>query len=311
MSITVKDIEISPFRMVRYLFKHMVILFWGVSLIPFYMSWVFASHELIIAPSWETEFLDLFLGFLVVGPFLGGSTLLFNDYWDYDVDRISKRKSEFPLPKGLVPRSTVLKLSIAFMVIAIVVSLIIEPVFAVIISICIFLSIIYSAPPIRVKGRPGFDVILNSTGAGILCSLGGWSLVEPLSEYPFWWLVAMFFGVAAIYIPTTIIDHDSDEKKGIATLAVRLGTQRAFYLGLVCITMANSAVMVMGLRNYLITPEFVHMVWPIAVLQVFFYWLILRKQTYKNVFITIGGLAALLTIGNGLILLYYTGHLQV
>ena len=311
MPITMKKFEISPFRIVRYLFRHMVIIFWGVSLIPFYMAWVFASHDLYVHPSWDSTFVNVFLGFLVVGPFLGGSTLLFNDYWDFDVDKISERKSDFPLPQGLVSRSIVLRLSISLMAMAVIVSLFISPFFALIITFCIILSVLYSAPPVRVKGRPGLDVILNATGAGVLCSLAGWVIVEPVRDFPFLWLIPMFSGVAAIYIPTTIIDHDSDKKKGISTIAVRLGKRRAFHLGLLSIAIANGAVIVLGLMNYLISPEFISFVWPIAVAQVVFYWIILRNQTYKNVYITIGGLAALLTIGNVLILLYYTDHLHL
>lgn len=303
--------QISPFKIIRYFFKHMVIIFWGVSLIPFYMAWVFASHILYVAPGWNREFLEFILGFIIVGPFLGGSTLLFNDYWDYDIDKISKRKSDFPLAKDLISRSTVLRLSLGFMFVAIVLSLIISVLFAFLIGLCIFLSIIYSAPPIRVKSRPGWDLILNATGAGILCSLAGWIVREPLMEFPALWLIPMFSGVGAIYLPTTIIDHDSDKEKGVDTIAVRLGKKNTFHLGLLCIVIANIAVIVLGMMNYLISPEFVSLVWPIAVSQVVLYWVILRKQTFKNVYITIAGLATLLTLGNVLILLYYTGNLNL
>jgi len=289
----------------------MVILFWGVSLVPFYMAWVFASHELYVLPSWDRSFITFLLGLLIVGPFLGGSTLLFNDYWDCELDKGSRRKSGFPLPKGLISRSIVLKISIGLMITAIVLSLIISLLFAALITICIFLSIIYSAPPVRVKGRPGFDLILNSTGAGILCSLAGWVVLEPIRDFPFLWLIPMFFGVAGIYLPTTIIDHDNDKKLGVDTISVRLGQKGAFHLGLLCISIANIAVMSMGLIDYIITPEFVYYVWPIALGQVILYWVILREQTFTHVLMTIGGLSVLLTIGNILILLSYTGNLPI
>lgn len=311
MSFKATPSSISPFTIIRYFLKHMVILFWGVSLVPYYMAWVFASHELYPLPGGNRAFVDFILGLVIVGPFLGGSTLLFNDYWDYNVDKISRRKSEYPLPRDLISRSRVLKISIGFMVAAIVLSLMISLLFALLIALCIFLSIIYSAPPIRIKNRPGFDVVLNASGAGILCSLAGWVVVESLDGFPILWLIPMFFGVAAIYIPTTIIDHDSDKENGVNTIAVRLGKRSAFHLGLVCIAIANSAVMSLGLGNYIISPRFVSLVWPLAVSQILFYWILLRNQTFKNVYLTIGGLAVLLTIGNALILLYHTGNLDI
>jgi len=302
---------ITPWRVIRHLFKHMVILFWGVSLVPFYMAWVFASHELYVTPSEGQAFLDFMLGLLIVGPLLGGSTLLFNDYWDCDVDKISRRKSDFPLPKGIISRPLVFRVSTGLMAMAIILSLLISYLFALILALCVFLSIIYSAPPIRVKNRPGFDVILNASGAGIFCSLAGWIMVEPLNDFPVLWLIPMFFGVAAIYIPTTIIDCDSDEERGVNTIAVKLGKKKAFHLGLVCISIANIAVMSLGLMDYIISPEFVSLVWPIAVSQVVLYWVLLKEQTFKNVYKTIAGLAVLLIIGNILILLHYTGNLKI
>ena len=306
-----KTYKISPFKIIRYIFKHMTIIFWGVSIIPFYMAWVFASHELYLIPGWNKSFSNFILGLVIIGPFLGGATLLFNDYWDYEVDKSSRRKSDYPLPKDLISRSIVLKLSISFMIIALILSLTISIIFTILISLCIFLSIIYSAPPLRIKSRPGFDLILNATGAGILCSLAGWVVVNPISDFPFLWLIPMFSGVGAIYIPTTIIDYESDKKEGVDTIAVRLGQKGAFHLGLLCIIIANIAVISLGLIDYIISPDFIYRVWPIAVTQVVLYWIILKEQTFKNVLRTIGGLAILLTIGNVLILLYYTGHLKI
>lgn len=298
--------EIRPLTVIRYVFKHIGIAFWGVSIIPFYISWVFASRSMFANPSSAQQFYDLILGLIIIGPFLGGSTILFNDYWDSEVDKTSRRKAGYPLSKGIISPATVLKLSIVFMVFAIILSLTISIIFTGLVSLCILLSIIYSGLPLRIKSRPGFDLIINATGAGILCSFAGWVLIKPILEYPFFWLIPMFFGVAAFYIPTTIIDYPSDKQNGVNTIAVRMGKKRAFYLGLACIIVANVAVMAMGLKYYLATPGFVYYVWPIALGQVILYYVILRKQTFKNVFRTIIGLAALLTFGNLLLLLHYT-----
>lgn len=299
--------EISPIRVIRHVFKHMAVGFWGVSIVPFYMAWVFASHTLFPNPSAGPLFFDFIIGMIIIGPFLGGSTLMFNDYWDYQVDKTSRRKSDFPLPQGLISRTTLFRVSIAFMAIAMLLSLTISLIFTLIIGASIALSIIYSGLPLRAKGRPGLDLVFNASGAGILCSFAGWVLIEPLLEFPFLWLIPMFFGVAAIFIPTTIIDYDSDKRNGVTTIAVKLGQTRAFYVGVACIIIANAGIIYMGLINYLITTEFVMVVWPIALAQVLFYWWILRKQTFTNVFRTIFGISALLTFGNILLLTYYTG----
>jgi 4-hydroxybenzoate polyprenyltransferase len=303
-----KSYEISPLKITRYILKHMAIMFWGVSVVPFYMAWVFATHE-FFPTSGEHSLINFILGLIIVGPFLGGSTLLFNDYWDYKMDKMSRRKSEYPLPRGLIRRTTVLKVSIGLMILAISLALIVSLLFMILISFCILLSAIYSAPPIRIKNHAGLDLILNATGAGILCSFAGWIIEKPLLEFPIVWLIPMFSGVAALYIPTTIIDYDSDKNNNVNTIAVRLGLRGAFYFGLTCIIIANTVVMLMGLMNYLVTPEFTYVAWPIAVAQVILYWIILKEQNFDNVFKTVMGLSILLSIGNIILLLFYNGIL--
>jgi chlorophyll synthase len=305
-----KTYEISPLKITRYILKHMAIMFWGVSIVPFYMAWVFATGE-FFPTSGGIALYDFIIGMIIVGPFLGGSTLLFNDYWDYKMDKLSLRKSDYPLPKGLISRTMVLKVSIGLMVLGIILALTVSLLFMILITMCIFLSIIYSAPPIRIKNRAGLDLILNASGSGILCSFAGWILIKPIVEFPFLWLIPMFFGVAALYIPTTIIDYDSDKINNVNTIAVQLGTNGAFYLGLLCITIANIVVISMGLMNYLVTPEFSYVAWPIAGAQIVLYWFILRTQSFKNVFRIVIALSVLLSIGNIILLLFYTGTINI
>ena len=53
--------------------------------------------------------------------------------------------------------------------------------------------------------------------------------------------------------------------------------------------------------------RFLYVVWPIALAQPVLYAVILRKQTFKNVYRTIMALSGLLTVGNALMLTYYVG----
>ncbi|MEE9151128.1 MAG: UbiA family prenyltransferase [Thermoplasmata archaeon] len=314
-----KTYEISPLKILRYLFKHMVPLFWGVSVLPFYMGWVFATKELFppyildlltsnnpSQASYE-QFILFGLGLMVMGPFLGGSTLLYNDYRDSKIDKTSKRKALFPLPQGFLASKTVFRASIVLMFLALAISFFISALFMLLVSLCLLLSICYSTPPIRLKNRAGLDVITNAVGSGVLCSIAGWIVAKSLLDYPVIWGLTSLFGVSSIYIPTTIIDQENDKKLGVNTIAVKLGKKRAFYAGLFCIVMANALIIYMGLISYLITPEFLIVAWPIAVAQPIIYALILRKLTFKSVYMTIMTLATLLLVGNILLLTYYVG----
>jgi chlorophyll synthase len=319
MPLVDESLEVSPFRIIRYVFKHMIPLFWGVSAIPYYMGWVFATRKLyppylfdLLAGNNPThgsyiEFISFLFGLLAMAPFLGGSTLVYNDYWDSEVDKTSKRKEDFPLPQGLLPQRSLLSASIFLMVLALLFALFVSILFMILIGICILLSILYSTPPVRLKNRAGIDVVTNAIGAGVICSLAGWIVAKPLLDYPVLWGFTSLFGVSSIYIPTTIIDSDNDKRFGVNTFAVKLGKKKAFYAGIFCITAANALIIIMGFMNYLIDLEFLVVAWPIAVAQPTIYYLILRKLTFKSVYRTIMALAGLLVGGNILLLTYYVG----
>lgn len=314
-----KSYVISPLKLLRYLLKHMVPLFWGVSVIPYYIGWIFATRKLY--PTYIVDFLTATesstanfnefwvfgLGLLAIGPFLGGFTLLYNDYWDSEVDKTSKRKALFPLPQGLLTHKTVFRGSILLMGLAIMFSIFVSLLFTILIVLCIALSLSYSTPPIRLKNRAGLDVVTNAMGSGLLCSIAGWIVTKPLLEYPVLWGLVSIFGVSALYIPTTIIDQESDKRAGLNTFAVKLGKRRAFYAGLLCIAIANAIIVYMGLISYLIDPNFLTVAWPIAFLMVISYGLILSKLTFKSVYRTIMALATLMLLGNGLLITYYVG----
>lgn len=319
MSFLDLSFEISPLKIIRYLLKHTVPLFWGVSLIPYYVGWVFATRKLFptyildvltstsSSSATVNEFWIFAFGFIVMGPFLGGSTLLYNDYWDWEIDRDSLRKGLFPLPQGLLNPKTALIVSIMLMSLALIFSVFVSLLFTLIVGVCLALSISYSTPPIRLKTRAGLDVITNAFGAGVLCSLAGWIVVKSVFDFPIFWGVLSIFTVSAIYISTLLADYPSDKKNNVITTAVKLGAKNTYYLAIACLTIGGVIFVTMGLTSYIISPEFIYLTWPISVSLPVSYWVILRKRTFKNVLRSISALTALLTLGNVLILLYYTG----
>jgi chlorophyll synthase len=244
---------------------------------------------------------------MAVGPFLGSFTLIYNDYWDSEIDKISKRKASFPLPKGLLTHKGILRASILFMFLAVFFSLLVSPLFLLLIVINIILAFSYSTPPLRLKNRAGLDVITNAIGSGLICSVAGWIVEKPLLDYPVLWGFISMFGVSSFYIPTTIIDQESDKRAGVNTISVKLGKKRAFIVGLICIGMANAIIIYIGLIEYLIDRDFLIIAWPIVVLMVICYAVILSKLTFKSVYRTITALALLMVLGNSLLITYYVG----
>jgi len=315
----------DSFHTFRNYFKQMAPLFWGVSIMPFYMGWSLASNK--VYPTYLAKILLLpdptpaqnmyielavfFVGLIAIGPLLGGATILYNDFFDRKIDTDSRRKKNLPLTKGAIKPNTIYYLSITLFIFAFILALLVSILFALLIFVCILLSIMYSSPMIRLKERPGFDILTNAIASGIICTIAGWVIIKPILEFPILWGIVSFFGVGAIYIPTTIIDFDPDTKKGVRTVATFLGKKKAFYLGWSFVILANCTIILMGLLDYIIPPKFLIFVWPIMVAEILSYWYYLRKLDFKGGYYAILSFSILVAFGTGLILFYNASLLQI
>ncbi|HKT00014.1 MAG TPA: UbiA family prenyltransferase, partial [Rugosimonospora sp.] len=105
---------------------------------------------------------------------------------------------------------------------------------------------LYSAPPVRLKSRPGADVAANALALGALAPLAGWTAVHSLSGYPWPISVQGTLVGAALYIPTTLADYEADAGSGYQTVAVTLGRRRTYLVGLVAWTVAAGLSVVLA-----------------------------------------------------------------
>lgn len=237
---------------------------WLVTIFPLYMGWVLASREL-----WPGlgVWLDLWLaaraggatpaevaaafttwlgvawpfvaGLLCLGPLIWGSTLLYNDYQDLRADRANPRRARDPLVLGEVAPQQALWGARVLAVLGLAVAAFVGPFFLAAMASCLVLSWAYSAPPLRLKGRAGLDVLVNVVGIGVLCTLAGWSLAAPLRDFPGPFMAQPVLLLASAYIPTTLVDYPTDRAFGYDTIAVRLGPGRAFWLGFGVAVLSN------------------------------------------------------------------------
>ena len=322
---SVIDIIQDSFQTFRRYFKQMAPLFWGVSILPYYMGWSLASNkiyptyvaQILLLPdpapvqNMYLEFFVFLIGLIIIGPLLGGATILYNDFFDRSKDTISRRKKHLPLIKGRLKPKSIYNLSILLFGLAFIFALFVSIWFALFVSICIILSVIYSSPPLRLKEQPGLDLLTNAMGSGIICTIAGWVIIRPILEFPMLWGIVSFFGVGAIYIPTTIIDFDPDVKKGVKTIATYLGKRKAFYLGWSFVVLANCTIVLMGLLNYVIPTKFLLFAWPIMIAEILSYWYYLRKLDFKGGYYAILVFSFLVAFGTGLILFYNAGLLPI
>ncbi|MBI2078308.1 MAG: UbiA family prenyltransferase [Euryarchaeota archaeon] len=251
--------------------------FWAVSAFPFYVGFLLATHEL--APglgiwtafahqaamdgatgqefyaslvAWLASAWRFILGALVMGPLLWMATILINDVHDVAGDRANPRKARSPLVQGLVDRAFAHAAAYGFAALSLAVAAFVGRAFLGLTFACLVLAWLYSVPPVRLKTVPGADVAVNAIGIGVVSGLAGWSIGAPLSEAPYGFIPQSLLVVVAIYVPTTLVDHDADRRVGYTTVATKIGRRNAFLLGWWSWVLANLGALVLAWQDWII-----------------------------------------------------------
>jgi 4-hydroxybenzoate polyprenyltransferase len=167
---------------------------------------------------------------------LNGGTLAYNSAWDRDTEPVAYLRRPPRPPRGLAPASLVAMVAgVALGTVAA------GPAFGALTAACVVLSVAYSHPLPRLKGRPGLDLLVNMAGYGAGTTAAGWLAARaalpvgaPAPVVPAALAVlafALLFG--SFYPQTQIYQAETDRARGDRTLAVRLGPRRSLMLSLV------------------------------------------------------------------------------
>jgi len=174
-----------------------------------------------------------------------GGTYILNQIMDIESDRINKKL--FLLSQGYIPvKFAYLELAILW-ISAIILSFKFSKVFLIFIIISIVMGILYSVPPIKLKGRPGFDTLANGIGYGMI-NLGiGWLIFRPFEWSIFMLFLPYFLSICAVFINTTIIDLKGDKNSDATTTAVFFKEGVSYILSMVL--MAGAIVIAFRLKD--------------------------------------------------------------
>ncbi|MBL7259234.1 UbiA prenyltransferase family protein [Paractinoplanes lichenicola] len=201
--------------------------FWPVSWVPAYLGLVLADRQLTPA-----DLPRSLLALLVLGPLVWGAVLAQNDLHDLPSDRVNPRKATAPLVTGEVDPATLRRWYRWIAAAALVTALFVGPLFVLGVAGVLVLGWAYSAPPRRLKTRPGWDVTVNALVVGVVSPAAGWAITRDPAGFPWQFGVIGLLFAAAVYVPTTVTDLPSDAGAGDTTFAVRFGARTAYGLGL-------------------------------------------------------------------------------
>ncbi|MCZ7439156.1 UbiA family prenyltransferase [Micromonospora sp. WMMC241] len=211
--------------------------FWPLGWAAAYAGSVLATRDWLPPP---TALPRSSAALVVLGPLVWAAVLAVNDRHDLPSDRRNPRKATAPLVTGLLTEADLVRWHVGATVAALALAVTaIGPAFALGTAVVLLLGWAYSAPPVRLKSRPGLDVAANALAVGLLAPLAGWSLHRPVTSYPALVAVLGLLLVAALYLPTTVLDADADTAAGDTTAAVRWGTRRCRRAGVALWTVAT------------------------------------------------------------------------
>jgi 4-hydroxybenzoate polyprenyltransferase len=155
-----------------------------------------------------------------------------NDLHDLASDRANPRKADAPLVRGTVDPQRLALWYRLLMLAAVGTALFVGPLFALGVACVLAIGWAYSAPPLRLKTRPGADVAVNAFVVGVVSPAAGWAITRTPWEFPWQLALIGLLFTAALYLPTTVTDLPADLGAGDTTFAVRYGARFTYRLGI-------------------------------------------------------------------------------
>ncbi|MFX1565518.1 MAG: UbiA prenyltransferase family protein [Promethearchaeota archaeon] len=204
--------------------------------------------------------LGLAVGSVII---FNSATFIVNQIGDVDTDQLNSKKARLPVAAGRISRNQAALLSVGLLVLGMILGFGVGTFFVGIMAITFLFAILYSFPPIRLKSRPFFDLLIIGLAFGSWAVITAWAIfafyslggfVGVVPELPF----VLVLGAGVFYAGThcihTASDYQADAAAGITTTAVYIGPQRSSRLGIALIAVGM-------LLLYIAVGFFTHLFW--------------------------------------------------
>jgi len=165
--------------------------------------------------------------FVVSTFFILAFTFAINNYYDIDTDKANPRRAHLnAMASGKISKQTGLVFNLIFIVIPLVLSLFYTLEVFVFCAFLIFWMGVYSAPPLRLKGQAGLDILWHFI---VFLALVLWGSYLAGSVSMINMLVAFSLGIFGCFaqIDNHIRDYPFDKASGSQTFAVWIGIHKA------------------------------------------------------------------------------------
>lgn len=168
------------------------------------------------------------LGTLMAAVLNAASNTL-NQVTDLEADRINK--PDRPIPSGAVSEGEALRLSGWLYFASLLLASAVGPQCTLLAGTAGMLTVLYSAPPFRLKAVPYLANVVIAVPRGVLLKVAGWTCVRDFGRLEPWFIGAIF-GLFLLGATTTkdFADARGDEAAGFRTLPVVHGPKKAAWI---------------------------------------------------------------------------------
>jgi 4-hydroxybenzoate polyprenyltransferase len=174
-----------------------------------------------------TSNLPSFMFFLISTFFILAFTFAVNNYYDIDTDKQNPRRASLnALASGAISKQTGKIILLLFILIPVLLSLFITWMVFLFCVLLLLLMWMYSAPPLRLKSRPGLDILWHFTAFFGLILWGAY-LAGSISHLSLLVAVSLGFYGCFAQIDNHIHDYPYDKASRSHTFAVWLGLPTA------------------------------------------------------------------------------------
>jgi lycopene elongase/hydratase (dihydrobisanhydrobacterioruberin-forming) len=223
---------------------------------------VLPFHEPDIWMRWVLAVLSFLAGF--------GLTFLLNDVVDLEDDRANPRRQASPLVRGLVSSREALAWALGLLGVSLLLAACVSWEFLLVILVRSAIVIAYSVRPVRFKERAGLDILAQAGSLGLIFPLSGWTIARGFAGFPWWFHVHFVLALAGPLLLVMLFDQAADEKRGIRTSAVALGSRGTVRASLFAMGVALLLLVAFAAQRYIITPRFLLYTLVLAGLQIVF-----------------------------------------
>jgi chlorophyll/bacteriochlorophyll a synthase len=208
----------------------------------------FVSSGAPVAP----YLLQIFIGVLLAGPLVCGTSQAANDWYDRHVDAINEPNR--PIPSGRIPGTWGFRIAVAWTLLSLLAAAALGQVVFWAAVVGLILAWAYSAPPLRLKLNGWWgNAAVGACYEGLPWLTGAAVATAALPDTRVLIIAALYsIGAHGIMTLNDFKSIEGDRQLGVRSLPVQLGADRAALF--CCYVMAIPQVIVIGLLMYWMWP---------------------------------------------------------